>query len=128
MSNDERVTTVAFDDEHVDAILAGEKTTTIRYQFAHDLEPGDLLRFVDTMGVPFALAETVTQCELRADWVAAADFSGHRRYMTTADLLDALAGYYPGAEIGPETPLDVVAFVVVHEINLTKWAVDDDVE
>lgn len=104
--------TIAFDDDHVEPILAGEKTVTIRYEFEHDLTPMERVRLVTTDGEAFATARVTTQCELRADWVASGVFSGHRTYTTTQDLLDELADYYPDAEFRPGTVLNVLAFHV----------------
>lgn len=104
---------LAFADAYVEPILEGEKTVTVRYQFEHDLKPGQLVALVDESDTLFASARIVTQCELRADWISYADFAGHRRYTTTGELLDDLARHYPDAEIHWKTPLDVIAFHVL---------------
>ncbi|AAM88749.1 ASCH domain-containing protein [Natrialba phage PhiCh1] len=101
---------IKFDDRHVDAIMDGEKTVTIRYEFEHEFEQGDVINLLNQNGHKLTTAKAVTQFELRADWVSFADFEGHRRYTTTGELLDELAEYYPGEPIGPETVLDVIVF------------------
>lgn len=103
---------IAFDDHHVEPILEGEKTVTIRYDFEHDLGALEQVRLVDEGGDLFAIARVTTQFESRADWVSFADFAGHERYLTTGDLLGELEEYYPDAEIAPGTVLDVIAFQV----------------
>lgn len=109
--------TIAFDDDHIERILTGEKTVTVRYEFEPDLAPMERVQLVTADGEAFATARVTTQCELRADWIAYGVFAGHRTYKTTQDLLDELAGYYPDAEFRPGTVLDVLAFQVERQID-----------
>lgn len=110
------IPTVRFADDHVEQILAGEKTVTVRFGFEYDLDPGMRIRLVDECGEEFATATVATQCELRADWISYADFSGHRRYKTTGELVEQLGEYYEPDLIGPETTLDVLVFQVDQRI------------
>lgn len=103
---------IAFDNEHVEPILDGEKTVTIRHDFEGDFDPLDGVDLLDRQGIPFATARVTTQFELRADWVSYADFTGHQRYDTTAELLEDLREYYPGVNLESEDVLDVIAFQV----------------
>ncbi|GAB3669615.1 hypothetical protein GCM10028856_17560 [Halopiger thermotolerans] len=101
---------IRFDDRHVDPIMDGEKTVTIRYDFEHEFEQGDLVDLVNQNGHKLTTAKIVTQCELRADWIAFADFEGHRRYTTTGELLEELSEYYSDANLHPKIVLDVIVF------------------
>lgn len=101
---------IKFDDRHVDAIMDGEKTVTVRYDCDHDFDRGDVVELVNQHSRSVTVAKIVTQFELRADWVAFADFEAHQQYTTTAELLDELERYYPDATIEPGTVLDVIVF------------------
>lgn len=109
-SDDSEGIQIRFDDRHVDPIMDGEKCVTIRYEFEHDLDRGDIVDLVNQNGHKLTAAKIVTQCELRADWIPFADFEGHRRYTTTGELLDELSEYYPDAPLHPKVVLDVIVF------------------
>lgn len=90
--------------------MDGEKSVTIRYDFDHDFNRGDIVDLVNQNGHKLTEAKIVTQCELRADWISFADFEGHRRYTTTGELLEELSEYYPDAHLHPKVVLDVIVF------------------
>lgn len=101
---------ITFDERHVEAIQHGIKRVTFRYDFDEAVEPGDTVELVTPDGTFIDRATIVETFTLEARAAARAGFSGHRRYATCADLLDELAEYYPGAEIGPVTELTVLVF------------------
>ncbi|WP_135302615.1 ASCH domain-containing protein [Haloarcula amylovorans] len=112
---------IAFADEHVDAIMDGEKTVTVRYDFDHEFDAGDIAELTTEDGEPFTRSTIQSQFELRADWISFADFAGHQTYKTTGELLDKLSEYYPDADILPGTVLDVVVFEAGEQLTDPPW-------
>lgn len=101
---------LTFGDEHVDAILDGEKTVTYRYDLEEDFEVGDLIELRNQNDHTVTEARVVTQFQMRAWGLASIDCSGHASYLTVDELLDELSGYYPNTTLNPQTLLDVVVF------------------
>lgn len=91
-------------------ILAGSKTTTWRLFDDKDLQAGDELTFVNKdTAEPFGAA-TITAVHLRTlGTLEEADWDGHERFASTADMYKTYREYY-GDHVTPETPVKIISF------------------
>lgn len=113
--------TLRFANEHVEPVLAGEKTVTARYDFEREYEWGYLIRFVDEDDRPFAVGAVRRFEEMTVDEFAAADIDGHRSYDETGELLDELAAYYPEASLHGNSVLTVIGFDPIRELFICGY-------
>lgn len=97
-----------FGYEYIDAIHAGEKTSTGRYDLEREVRPGDDLRLRDEEGevIGEAVVDMVsTNIPVREYVQIVADQESN-----TGRYLDQLRRHYPGAVIGPETPITGISW------------------
>lgn len=101
---------LTFDPIHVEPILAGTKTATLRYDFERDVATGDELLFVNAESeATFARAFVSIFGIVTVRWfVEGPHWEGHRSYQSTEELLEELAEYYPDADLGPRTELTLI--------------------
>lgn len=98
-----------FDSKHIEPILSGEKTVTLRVGLdASDYPVGSPLAFVDEGGDLFAEAEVVDRGYTTVEMAAKMQFDGHRDYESADELIEELSEYYPDEEIGPATKIEIV--------------------
>lgn len=114
-----------FGYEYIDAIHAGEKTTTGRYDLEREVRPGDDLRLRDEAGevIGEAVVTTVANVDVRYYVQALAD----EEFATTGHYLDQLRRHYPGAVIGPATPITSISWQAF-EPHEEYWREDQYVE
>ena len=74
------IPTLAFADEHVDPIVKGQKTATIRLDLDSQIQLGRRVRFVDEDGDRFATAIIDDRGYERLSRLARIDVEGHRSY------------------------------------------------
>lgn len=103
-----------FADEHVDAILEGEKWITARWDVDRDIHPGDVVSAFDEADRLFAELETVHVTPMPAErFVHLIDLvGGHRHYEDVDELLDELESYYAPNRFSANTTLHVIFFRV----------------
>lgn len=107
MSEPVEIPTLKFAEEHIEPILAGRKTATLRL----DMDPiqiGQRVHLTDEDGERFATAIVSDRGYDSIEWLQRAGVEGHRDYGSVGEMIDAMQEYYPDAEIGPQTCLDVV--------------------
>lgn len=98
-----------FNNGLIPAIIARNVWMTYRYGFEGPLTPGDELVMLDaTRGKSFAKAPVEMVAEMPARQVFAIDPEGHRSYRSVGALVDHIGGFYPEADVGPDTLLDVI--------------------
>ena len=109
MSSTGSLPTLKFADEHVDAILAGEKTATIRLDLVGDALPeGEPFQLADESGDPFARAVVENRSWTTVAMAAKIEFDGHRRYEDSDELIEELEEYYPDHDIDWSTTVELV--------------------
>lgn len=108
---------LGFRADHVDPILNGEKTLTVRYDFERAVDEGDLIDLRTTSGDVFARARVVLSKRMLArDFVRFVDvFGGHKSYADVDEFADALADYYdpPREGFSEYTTVHAIGFDVV---------------
>lgn len=108
--------TLKFASEHVNPILAGRKTLTIRLADPDDLpEIGDRVHLCDESGDRFATAIVDDRGYTTVEMAARMAFDGHRSYRDTDELVAELEGYYPDESIDPNTRVELVYWDEVWE-------------
>lgn len=105
-----RVGKLKFANEHIDAILAGRKTATIRYDLDLQgrLEIGRRFRLLDEDGQRFASAIVDDRGYMAAERIVEAGVEGHESYASMDEFLEEMREYYPRAELGPDTCFDII--------------------
>jgi len=106
-----RMKTLKFRPELAQLILDGKKTTTWRLFDDKDLQKGDELELVNKATFePFAHAVIVTTVEKPLKDLTDADWEGHERYASDAEMYAHYRVYYPGEEINPDTSVKIIHF------------------
>ena len=108
---DMNMKTIKFRPELARMILAGTKTTTRRFFDDKDLRAGDHVELVNKeTGEIFGVAviEEVIEKPLRD--LDDRDWDGHERFPSEAAMYAQYREYYPGREIGPDTPVKILHF------------------
>ena len=106
MSQVATVPSLKFSADHIDPILRGEKTATIRYN-GPDLSVGYRVHLCDTNGERFA---TAVICDIGYNDIQSIvrfGVEGHRAYASPADMIHSFQDYYPDVELTPDTHLDI---------------------
>lgn len=116
---------IKFDTAHVDDIMHGEKTMTVRHSFDHDVAPGDALSLRDEHGDEFAhvTASAVLNTTIRG--IVQMDFDGYPSYRSSQLLARELSTYYPHVDLRPESP--VLAIRWRHDRLVRTFDYFDDV-
>lgn len=97
-----------FANKHVEPILKGKKTATLRVGLDEDLPIGARFQLCNENGYRFASAIVDDRGYTTVDMAARMDFDGHRNYRSPEDLVEELEGYYPDEEIGEQTRVEIV--------------------
>ena len=105
---------MTFAEEHVEDILAGEKTLTAR--FGPEWNPvseGDGLKlWAYGEFIADALVQRVEEMPAWEAYTVVNEQNGHRSYDSLEAFLEAMNGYYPDEEIGEETTIRLIHFEV----------------
>lgn len=108
---------LGFRADHVDPILDGEKTLTVRYDFERAIDEGEVIDLRTTAGEVFARAKVVLSKRMLArDVVRFIDvFGGHEPYAGVDDFAETLADYYdpPREGFGEYTTVTAIGFDVL---------------
>ena len=99
----ESLPTLAFADEHVDSIVKGQKTATIRLNLDSRIQLGRSVTFVDDAGDRFATAIIHNRGYERLARLAHVGVEGHRDYDQPADLMNEMKEYYPDQRVTDDT-------------------------
>jgi hypothetical protein len=102
------IPTLAFADKHVDPIVKGQKTATIRLDLDSRIQLGRRVRFVDEDGDGFATTIIDDRGYERLSRLARTDVEGHRSYAKPADLVAEMSDYYPNRRVTGDTLADVL--------------------
>lgn len=98
--------TLAFAAEHIEPILKGKKTSTLRLD-GPDISLGQRFQLVDEHGERFASATLNDAGWESIDWIVRLGVEGHRDYGSVEECIEHLSEYYPDADLGPKTCLDI---------------------
>jgi|GEM_PF-2201911 hypothetical protein len=105
---------LAFDPQFCEALLEGDKTSTIRYGLWGPPGVGNRLRLLNADSREEIGTSTVEQVRRRQAYdLARNGMAGHYEYDDVEALLSAMQQYYPDANLTPET-----WFTVVHWGNV----------
>ncbi len=108
---------LGFRADHVDPIVDGEKTLTVRYDFERAIDEGEVIDLRTTSGEVFARAKVVLSKRILArDVVRFIDvFGGHEPYDDVDDFAETLADYYdpPREGFGEYTTVTAIGFDVL---------------
>lgn len=105
--------TVTYDNQHVGAIIDGQKTLTARPKFKdkwENLEAGDEVEFVTEGGKVFATAVIDKISVMTGIEFVNKRLSGHRTYGNPSQFINEMAGYYPDREINKRDNFYVIWF------------------
>lgn len=98
--------TLKFSEEHIEPILAGRKTSTIRLD-GPDISIGERFQLLDEDGERFASAPLCDAGWESIEWIVKLGIEGHRNYRSVEHCINEMSEYYPDADLGPETCLDI---------------------
>lgn len=109
-----------FASEHIDPILRGKKTATIRLPDGDEkwgrYQIGHRLRMFNEDGERFASADISDRGYNDAESIVRHGVEGHRDYADVETFLEAMSEYYPNAIHDPETCYEIVYWEdVYHE-------------
>lgn len=108
---------LGFRADHVDPIVDGEKTLTVRYDFERAIDEGEVVDLRTTAGEVFARAKVVLSKRMLArDVVRFIDvFGGHEPYADVDEFAETLADYYdpPREGFGEYTTVTAIGFDVL---------------
>lgn len=104
----ESLPALAFADEHVEPIVRGQKTATIRLDLDARIQLGRRVTFVDDDGDRFATAVIDDRGYERLVVLARQGVEGHQNYDRPADLVAAMQEYYPDRRVTGDTLADVL--------------------
>ena len=108
MSETSQVPQLKFADQHVDPILKGNKTATIRVGLRRDINIGSRVQFCRPDGSRFASAIVYDLGRSIVADAARFDIDGHRSYRDVDALVAELRDYYPDVAVSPETDVTIV--------------------
>lgn len=102
-----------FEEDLVQPILDGKKTTTLRLFDDKDIQEGDHLRLIDKdNGDEFARADVILVYEKKFGDLDEKDFEGHESYESLLHMREKFHQYY-GEDVNDETPVKIVRFKLV---------------
>ena len=106
--------TVKFRPELAQLIIEGKKTTTWRLFDDKDLQAGDVVKLMNKMTLqPFGRAVIATVEEKPLKDLNDADWEGHERFPSEKAMYAKYREYYPGHEVGPDTPVKILHFELI---------------
>lgn len=102
---------VKFEHPNVGYVLDGLETATVRYEFEHNVQPGNVLRLLTPGGREFARAvvRIASHVPVRHAYISLRSMGGIHPSDDAADLLNRLNGHYD-AEIRMDSPVQVIRF------------------
>lgn len=107
--NEVQPPTLKFAEEHIDPILKGQKTVTLRLDLDYEeFQIGRRVHLCDEDGERFASAVISDRGYTTANMAAKMSFDGHRNYRDADELLEELAEYYPDENLDYQTTLEIV--------------------
>lgn len=89
------MTYLRFTYQHVDPILDGEKTVTVRLDLERGIRCGDHLDLLDEDGETFGTGKVDRVGHMSAASFVEGEWDGHRSYRSIGQFLDELRDYYP---------------------------------
>ena len=101
---------IPFHPRHTDSIEAGKKRFTIRYDFSHRLQPGDIVQLVDENREAITEAEIILAAKSPGYYIAHWRFDGHCEYQNWIELKNELDEYYPDADVQATDDLTVIGW------------------
>lgn len=108
-----------FASEHIDPILRGEKTATIRLPDGDEkwgrYQIGHRLRMCNEDGERFASADISDRGYNDAESIVVYGVDGHRDYPNVDTFIEAMYEYYPDAIIDPDTCFEIIYWEDVQE-------------
>jgi len=102
------VHSLKFADKHIQPILGGQKTATLRLDLDGRYPIGDRLVLCDADGERFASAFIDDRGWTTVNMAAEMDIDGHRRHGGVDELIAELENYYPEEHVRPETKVEIV--------------------
>ena len=91
-------------------ILAGTKTTTWRLYDDKNLQAGDEIEFINKeTGATFGNGEIITLYTKTLGTLEEADWTGHERFASEAEMYEAYRSYY-GENVGPDSEVKIITF------------------
>lgn len=105
--------TVTYGNQHVGAIIDGQKTLTARPEFKdkwQELEEGDEAKFVTEGGKVFATAVIDKISVMTGIEFVNKRLSGHRTYSNPSQFINEMSGYYPDRVISKRDDFYVIWF------------------
>lgn len=104
-----RIPRLKFADKHIEPILKGQKTLTIR----RDIEPGEFdighrIHLCDSEGERFASAIIDDRGYTSINMAAKMVFDGHRSYRDGEELLAELESYYPEQDLDLNSHVELI--------------------
>ena len=108
--------TVKFSPDLAQLIIDGKKTTTWRLFDDKDLRAGDAIELMNkaTLKV-FGHAVLSEVAEKPIKDLDDADWEGHERFASEEKMYAKYREYYPGREVGPDTIVKILHFVLTRE-------------
>jgi hypothetical protein len=108
--------TSKFRPELAQLIMEGKKTTTWRLFDDKDFQAGDELELINKETLqPFAHAVITEINEKPLKDLDDDDWEGHERFASDEAMYADFNRYYPGHEIGPDTPVKIIHFKLTEE-------------
>lgn len=109
MTGQRSLPVLKFDNSHIDAIIDGKKTVTIRLDLVgSQLREGELFLVGDEDGDPVAEAVVENRSWTTVSTAAKMSFDGHREYEDSDELIEELEQYYPEHDIDWSTSVELV--------------------
>jgi hypothetical protein len=113
MCYDVLMKTLKFRPELAQLIMDGKKNTTWRLFDDKDLRVGDAVELVNKVTLQgFGRATISEVVEKPIKDLDDADWEGHERFPNEEAMYATYRGYYPGREVGPETVVKILHFVI----------------
>lgn len=97
-----------FATEHIQPIVRGKKTATIRLELDKGFPLGSTFQLCDENGHRFASATVSDRGYNDARSIVAHGVEGHCDYRDVDEFLEQMAEYYPDAELTPDTCFEIV--------------------
>lgn len=98
-----------FAEKHVEPILKGQKTMTLRLDLDYQaFQIGRTFQLCHEDGERFASVPVHDRGYTTANMAADMNWDGHRNYRDVDELLEELREYYPDEELDEQTKLEIV--------------------
>ncbi len=105
--------TIKFRPHLVELVLEGKKNTTWRLFDDKDLQPGNVVDFINwETGEKFAEAELIKVWEKTLDTLEDADWEGHERFASEDEMYKTYKKYY-GDKVDKNSPVKIIQFKLI---------------